>query len=59
MFKSILSNLIPKFINNLFKCKQVTQVGIEQLLLDTHSLKTVLLDLPNVNSKIQRKAPTS
>ncbi len=54
-----LSDLIPKFINNLFKCKLVTQSGIEQLLLDSHSLKTVLLDLPNINSKVARKAPAS
>jgi len=28
-----------------------------QLLLDTHSLKTVLLDLPSLGSSISRKAP--
>jgi hypothetical protein len=58
-FFFLLSNLIPKFINNLFKCKLITQSGIEQLLLDTHSLKTALLDLPNINSQIARKAPAS
>lgn len=34
-------------------------MGCEQLLLDTHSLKTVLLDLPSVGSQVQRKAPAS
>ena len=28
-----------------------------QLLLDTHSLKTVLLDLPSLGSTVHRKAP--
>lgn len=28
-----------------------------QLLLDTHSLKTMLLDLPSIGSKVQRKPP--
>lgn len=28
-----------------------------QLLLDTHSLKTTLLDLPSIGSKVQRKPP--
>ena len=28
-----------------------------QLLLDTHSLKTILLDLPSISSKVQRKPP--
>lgn len=34
-------------------------LGCEQLLLDTHSLKTVLLDLPSIGSQVQRKAPAS
>ncbi|KAG8122600.1 hypothetical protein E2320_018095 [Naja naja] len=34
-------------------------VGAEQLLLDTHSLKMVLLDLPSIGSQVVRKAPSS
>ncbi|XP_017837908.1 vacuolar protein sorting-associated protein 53 homolog [Drosophila busckii] len=56
---------IPKFINVLYRCK-LTQsdgsnnvLGCEQLLLDTHSLKTALLELPSVGSSVNRKAPTS
>lgn len=30
-----------------------------QLLLDTHSLKMVLLDLPSIGSQVVRKAPAS
>ena len=36
-----------------------SQIGIEQLLLDTHSLKTALLDLPSINSAVARKAPAT
>ncbi|KAM9800954.1 vacuolar protein sorting-associated protein 53 homolog [Neosynchiropus ocellatus] len=50
---------IPKFINHLFRCKPISMVGAEQLLLDTHSLKTVLLDLPSIGSQVLRKAPAS
>lgn len=39
--------------------QQSNILGCEQLLLDTHSLKTVLLDLPSIGSQIQRKAPAS
>ncbi|KAM8903980.1 vacuolar protein sorting-associated protein 53 homolog isoform 2-T2 [Spinachia spinachia] len=53
------SSFIPKFINHLFRCKPVSMVGAEQLLLDTHSLKTVLLDLPSIGSQVLRKAPAS
>jgi len=57
-----VSGFIPKFISNLYKCKPVGTVGAEQLLLDTHSLKTVLLDLPSLVDSGQvkpvgRKAP--
>lgn len=34
-------------------------VGCEQLLLDTHSLKTILLDLPSIASQVKRKAPAT
>ena len=51
------SVFIPKFINSLYKCKPISTVGAEQLLLDTHSLKTVLSDLPSMGSKVNRKAP--
>ncbi|XP_060115276.1 vacuolar protein sorting-associated protein 53 homolog isoform X1 [Heteronotia binoei] len=53
------NNFIPKFINHLFKCKPISMVGAEQLLLDTHSLKMVLLDLPSIGSQVVRKAPAS
>lgn len=53
------SSFIPKFITHIFKCKPISTVGAEQLLLDAHMLKTVLLDLPSVGSKIMRKAPVS
>uniref|UniRef100_A0A3Q3FYG1 Vacuolar protein sorting-associated protein 53 homolog n=1 Tax=Labrus bergylta TaxID=56723 RepID=A0A3Q3FYG1_9LABR len=53
------NSFIPKFINHLFRCKPISMVGAEQLLLDTHSLKTVLLDLPSIGSQVNRKAPAS
>ncbi len=54
-----VNNLIHKFINNIFKCRMASQVGIEQLLLDTHSLKTAMFDLPSINSAVARKAPAT
>lgn len=46
--------------NNSSANQQMDNImGCEQLLLDTHSLKTVLLDLPSIGSLVQRKAPAS
>jgi len=51
---------IPKFLQSLYKCRPLSTVGAEQLLLDTHSVKTLLLDLPSVGSKVAKgKAPAS
>ena len=62
-----VSSFIPKFISQLYRCRPVGTVGAEQLLLDTHSLKTVLLDLPNLaessgqqnRAAATRKAPAA
>ncbi|XP_028396416.1 vacuolar protein sorting-associated protein 53 homolog isoform X2 [Dendronephthya gigantea] len=53
------NSFIPKFISQIYKCKPISTVGAEQLLLDTHSLKTILLDLPSLLSNVSRKVPAS
>ncbi|OQV21216.1 Vacuolar protein sorting-associated protein 53-like protein [Hypsibius exemplaris] len=53
------NTFIPKYIAHIYKCKPISPVGAEQLLLDTHMLKTVLLDLPSLGSQISRKPPAS
>ncbi|XP_071057217.1 vacuolar protein sorting-associated protein 53 homolog [Onthophagus taurus] len=50
---------IPKFIRSIYKCKPINTEGAEQLLLDTHMLKTILLNLPTISSQIDRQAPAS
>lgn len=55
-----VNSFIPKFLHHVYKCKPISTVGAEQLLLDAHSVKTLLLDLPSVGSKVAaRKAPAS
>ncbi|XP_065166273.1 vacuolar protein sorting-associated protein 53 homolog [Atheta coriaria] len=52
-----VNSFIPKFIQTIYKCKPINTEGAEQLLLDTHMLKTVLLNLPSIASQINRQAP--
>jgi len=54
-----VNSFIPRFISSLYKCKPIGTVGAEQLLLDAHSLKTILLDMPSISSQVARKAPSS
>lgn len=51
------NSFIPKFVQNVFKCKPISTLGAEQLLLDTHMLKEELLTLLSVGSQINRQAP--
>lgn len=49
---------VPKFISYLYKCKPLNREGAEQLLLDTHTLKKVLIELPTWESNV-KSAPAS
>ncbi|VVD01416.1 unnamed protein product [Leptidea sinapis] len=53
------NSFIPKFIQNIYKCKPISTVGSEQLLLDTHMLKTALLELPSIGSEVKRQGPST
>nr|CAI5860964.1 unnamed protein product [Callosobruchus analis] len=54
-----VDSFIPKFVQNIYKCKPIKSEGAEQLLLDTHMLKTVLLNLPSIASQISHPAPAA
>ncbi|CAO3673961.1 unnamed protein product [Rhizopus microsporus] len=54
--------LITKYIAQIFRCKPISEIGAEQLLLDTHSIKTLLMDIPSVGSSgddVPRTIPSS
>ncbi|KAK7794507.1 hypothetical protein R5R35_004724 [Gryllus longicercus] len=53
------NSFIPSLLKQLSKCRNVSTVGAEQLLLDTHMLKTALLELPSLGCSVSRKAPAS
>ncbi|XP_011299307.1 vacuolar protein sorting-associated protein 53 homolog [Fopius arisanus] len=53
------SSFIPKLVQQLYRCKPLSAVGAEQLLLDVHMLKTALLDLPSTGCQVTRKAPAT
>ncbi|KAF7380281.1 hypothetical protein HZH66_014636 [Vespula vulgaris] len=53
------NSFIPKLVQQLYKCKPLSAVGAEQLLLDVYMLKTALLELPCTGYQIPRKAPAS
>ncbi|KAI4302260.1 hypothetical protein MLD38_038034 [Melastoma candidum] len=44
----LASSLGPRFFANIFKCKQVSETGAQQMLLDTQAIKTILLEIPSL-----------
>ncbi len=56
------SAFIPKFVAAVYRCRPLgAAVAAEQLLLDTHSVKTLLLELPAAGSSgaAAKKPPAS
>ncbi|CAM8925202.1 unnamed protein product [Rhodiola kirilowii] len=47
----LASSLAPRFFLNIFKCKQISETGAQQMLLDTQAVKTILLDIPSLGKQ--------
>ncbi|KAL7749580.1 Vacuolar protein sorting-associated protein 53 [Sorochytrium milnesiophthora] len=62
-FKTFCDKLADAFTSRLsatvLKCKPVSEVGAEQLLLDVHSIKTILLKLPTIGAEEPQPAPAT
>jgi hypothetical protein len=50
MLLKFIRAFIPVFIQSIYKCKRTNQVAAQQLSLDAHALKSVLLSLPHIGS---------
>ncbi|KAG1108185.1 hypothetical protein G6F42_016081 [Rhizopus arrhizus] len=51
---------ITKYLVQIFRCKPISEIGAEQLLLDTHSIKTLFMDIPSMGiSDGPASVPTS
>ncbi|CAJ0752502.1 8680_t:CDS:10 [Entrophospora sp. SA101] len=46
-----VESFVSKLISNLSKCKPISEVGAEQMLLDIHALKTTLLEMPTMGKE--------
>ncbi|CAJ0942568.1 unnamed protein product, partial [Mesorhabditis belari] len=55
----LATQLSHKFVGSIFRCRPISMHGAEQLLLDTHALKTFLLTLPSIESQVQTKPPVA
>ncbi|CAH8255185.1 unnamed protein product [Arabidopsis lyrata] len=44
----LASSLGPRFYANIFRCKQLSETGAQQMLLDTQAVKSILLEIPSL-----------
>ncbi|KAL8538554.1 hypothetical protein ACS0TY_000538 [Phlomoides rotata] len=52
----LASSLGPRFYLNIFKCKQISETGAQQMLLDTQAVKTILLEIPSLGKQASAAA---
>ncbi|KAJ6316925.1 hypothetical protein OIU78_020085 [Salix suchowensis] len=55
----LASSLGPRFFANIFKCKQISETGAQQMLLDTQAVKTILLEIPSLGRQTSSAASYS
>ncbi|OUM58524.1 hypothetical protein PIROE2DRAFT_16165 [Piromyces sp. E2] len=52
-------SFLIKYLNNVYKCKPISTVGAEQLLLDILALKSIIQKIPHLNKEKDSKQTTS
>lgn len=52
-----VDSFIPWYLKTITGCKPISEVGAEQMLLDSLAIKTILLEMPNMGS--DERAPPS
>ncbi|KAI8148076.1 Vps53-like protein [Fennellomyces sp. T-0311] len=54
-----VETFLTKYLVFVFRCKHISEIGAEQMLLDTHALKTLLMDIPLMGAEGTVTVPTS
>ncbi|KAJ3083889.1 Vacuolar protein sorting-associated protein 53 [Rhizoclosmatium hyalinum] len=49
-FDKFSESFLNKFHASIYRCRPISEVGAEQLLLDTHALKTILIQMTQVTT---------
>jgi hypothetical protein len=44
--EKLAGSFAPRFYANIFRCRRFNESGAQQLLLDTHAIKTLLMEVP-------------
>ncbi|CAK9191617.1 unnamed protein product [Sphagnum troendelagicum] len=52
----LAASFAPRFHANIFRCKRISETGAQQMLLDTHAVKTLLLEVPSLGGQTSTPA---
>ncbi|KAF9215571.1 Vacuolar protein sorting-associated protein 53 [Podila verticillata] len=55
----LIESFVSRFAVNLTRCKPISEIGAEQMLLDTQAVKSILIDIPNIGLETTTPVPTS
>ncbi|KAG0342832.1 Vacuolar protein sorting-associated protein 53 [Podila horticola] len=55
----LIESFVSRFAVNLTRCKPISEIGAEQMLLDTQAVKSLLIDIPNLGLETTTPVPTS
>eukprot|EP00053_Salpingoeca_punica_P016055 m.149724 g.149724 ORF g.149724 m.149724 type:complete len:855 (+) comp16865_c0_seq1:404-2968(+) len=53
------NSFIPRVRNAMYKCRGISSIGAEQLLLDMQSIKILLQNMPSVGAAVARNPPAN
>jgi hypothetical protein len=56
---NLVESLTNTYMSSISLCRPISEVGAEQMLLDSYALKKALTDLPNVNSEQKPPPPAN
>ncbi|KAG0200788.1 Vacuolar protein sorting-associated protein 53 [Mortierella sp. GBA30] len=55
----LIESFVSRFAANLPRCKPISEIGAEQMLLDTQAVKSLLIEIPNLGLESSAQVPTS
>ncbi|KAG0212026.1 Vacuolar protein sorting-associated protein 53 [Mortierella sp. NVP41] len=55
----LIESFVSRFAANLTRCKPISEIGAEQMLLDTQAVKSLLVEIPNLGLETTVAVPTS
>ncbi|ODQ52399.1 hypothetical protein SAICODRAFT_19960 [Saitoella complicata NRRL Y-17804] len=56
---NLVHSFAQKFIDDIVRCRPISEIGAEQLLLDTYAIKNCLLELPTLLSEEGTQTPAN